>query len=486
MRVPVRIYKMSGGGQYDVPGEGDVVAWVKQEGDRVKKGDPVCELETDKGVVEIVSPADGALIDIGYCVDAGKPWVRGEVAEIIGDTPYYDPPFCWIETNEATALPVHRPIPSQVVTEVKKQKPRISLAVSRLMERHSISIDDLLLRFPDATTFTEAEINAVLSERCVDLEFPGFIKGEADKHGAVMAVPLARTRAAELDVQLSRVQGTGPDGLILAADVEAHVSQKAAVPSAPVPVALESGREEPVLLQMSRLWRTIALNMEESSRIPTVDAIAIAREFDFSPLVDFYKRFKAVFPSALWFPVMTAVARVLAKEEFVVFNSYCYRQNDSHFFVAARKRVNMGFSYDRGNPPVIDWEKKTIGGEALRILVIRDAHAKTVEELIREIQRLFKSVAQGRVPDLGDVTGYTSIFNNIGVIGHHSGRSLLGKDISCQVNIGHVDMQTNVGVFQTVIDHRLINGARITPFVRAVHEEMVSRVIPELEAYFSR
>ncbi len=485
MRVPVRIYKMSGGGQYDVPGEGDVVAWVKQEGDRVKKGDPVCELETDKGVVEILSPADGVLIDIAYSVDAGKPWVRGEVAEIIGDTPYYDPSFCWIETDGAAMLPVQQSVPAHVVAEAKKQKPRILAAVSRLMVKHSISVDDLLLRFPDAAAFTEAEINAVLSERCVDLESPGFIKGEADRRGAVTAVPLARTRAAELNVQLSLVHGTGPDGLILAADVEAHMSQQAADRQVSQAVS-ESGREEPALLEMSRLWRTIALNMEESSRIPTVDAIAIAREFDFSPLVDFYKRFKAAFPSALWFPVMVSVARVLAKEEFIVFNSYCHRQDDSHFFVAARKRVNMGLSYDRGNPPVIDWDKKTIGGEALRILVIRDAHAKTVEELIREIQRLFKSVAQGRVPDLGDVTGYTTIFNNIGVIGHHSGRSLLGKDISCQVNIGHVDMQTNVGVFQSVIDHRLINGARIMPFVRAVHREMVSCVIPELEAYFSR
>ena len=483
MRIPVRIYKTSGGGQYDVPGEGDVVAWVKQEGDRVKKGDPVCELETDKGVVEIVSPADGVLIDIGYCIDAGKPWIRGGIAEIIGDTPYYDPPFCWIETDGVVALPVVQFVPAEVIPEVARPKPRISLAVYRLMERYVISVDDLLLRFPNAVAFTEVEIDAVLSE-CVGVKFPIFVKGNTEMPQVTMAVPLARTRSKELGIDLSLVCGTGPDGLILAADVEAHMSQRIVTP--PVLTVLESGREEPVLFEMSRLWRTIALNMEESSRVPTVDTIAVAREFDFAPLVDFYKRFKATFPSALWFPVMVSAARVLAKEEFIVFNSYCYRQDDSHFFVAARKRVHMGLSYDRGKPPVIDWDKKTIGGEALRILVIRDAHAKTVEELIRDIKRLFKSVAQGGTPDLGDVTGYTFIFNNIGAIGHYSGRSLLGKDIGCQLNLGHVDMHANTGILQTVFDHRLINGARITPFVRAVHEEMVGRVIPELDAYFSQ
>ncbi|MDP3779258.1 MAG: biotin/lipoyl-containing protein [bacterium] len=484
MRVPVRIYKTSGGGQYDVPGEGDVVAWIKKEGDHVKKGDPVCELETDKGVVEIVSPADGIVVEIAYPVDAGKPWVRGEVAEIIGDTPYYDPPFCWIETDEVVILPMPQSVPAEVVL-AKKSKPRITLAVSRLMEKHVISIDDMLLRFPHATVFTETEIDAVLSERCADLKLPGFAAEEPATSSMVTAVPLARMRSKELGIELALIRGTGPDGLILAADVEAHASQQK-IAVLPAHGAWESGKEEPVLLEMSRLWRTIAINMEESQRIPTVDTIAVAREFDFAPLVDFYKRYKAAFPSALWFPVMTAAARVLAKEEFIVFNSYCYRQDDSHFFVAARRRVHMGLSYDRGKPPVIDWDKKTIGGEALRILVIRDAHAKTVKELICDIQRLFKSVAQGGTPDLGDVTGYTSIFNNIGAIGHYSGRSLLGKDIGCQLNLGHVDMHANTGILQTVFDHRLINGARITPFIRAVHEEMESRVIPELETYLNK
>lgn len=483
MRVPVRIYKTSGGGQYDVPGEGDVVAWIKKEGERVTKGDPVCELETDKGVVEILSPADGIVVDIAYPVDTGKPWVRGEIAETINDAPYYDPPFCWIDTGGVAALLAPRPVPvemSQNIAGEKKFKPKISLAVYRLMEMHAISVDDLLLRFPNATIFTEVEIDVVLSE-CVGVKFPGSAAQESETSSMVTAVPLARTRSKESGIDLSLVRGTGPNGLILAADVEAYTSRLMVAPL--VPVVLETGKEEPVLLEMSRLWRTIAINMEESSRVPTVDTIAIDRMFDFAPLVEFYLRFKARFPSGLWFPVMAAVARVLGREEFIVFNSYCHKQDDSHFFVAARRRVHMGLSYDRGKPPVIDWDKKTIGGEALRILVMRDAHVKTVEELIRDVQRLFKSAAQG-TPDLADVTGYTFIFNNIGAIGHHSGRSLLGKDIACQLNLGNVDMNGGTGIVQTVFDHRLINGARITPFIRAVHEEMVSRVIPELEKYF--
>ncbi|MEK7082892.1 MAG: lipoyl domain-containing protein, partial [Patescibacteria group bacterium] len=85
MKVPVRIYKMSGGGQYNVPKDGDVVAWLKREGDHVDKDEELCELETDKAVETIIAPVSGILVDIAYPVERKKPWIRGEMVLPLGD-----------------------------------------------------------------------------------------------------------------------------------------------------------------------------------------------------------------------------------------------------------------------------------------------------------------------------------------------------------------------------------------------------------------
>lgn len=487
MKIAVRIYNTSGGGQYDVPAEADVVAWMKSEGERVVKDDVLCELEMEKGVVEIVAPASGILVDIACPV--GKTWMRGEVAESIGNTPYYDPPFCWIETEEVAAVPPQESVPASVADEpvvvVKKPKAFIPLAVRHLMEEHAISFGDMLLRFPHAASFGEDEVNVILTERCVARHDVGHELMNAQWPSAV---PAARLRAAELGINLALVRGSGPDGLILAADVHAHECDAPLMPP-PIPSTAPQFNDEAVVpLKMSRLLRTIAVNMQASMDIPTVDTIAAPETFDFAPLVSFYRRFRGQFSYAMWFPVMAATARVLGREEFIMFNSFFPEQNTSDgspLYVHTRKHVHMGISYDRGEAPVIDWPNKTIGGESLRILVIRDAHTKNVVELIREVQRLLKAAARRRF-EIVDVSGYTFIFNNIGVIGHHSGRSLLGKDIACQLNLGHVDIHAGKGVLQAVFDHRLISGARSTPFVRAIHKEMTERVIPELEEYLAK
>src|SRR5258708_14485252 len=60
---------------------GKLIAWRKQEGDRVTKGEPLLEIETDKAVVEVEAPADGILAGIkpsaGQDIPVGQtiPWI---------------------------------------------------------------------------------------------------------------------------------------------------------------------------------------------------------------------------------------------------------------------------------------------------------------------------------------------------------------------------------------------------------------------------
>ena len=232
MKVAVRIYKMSGGGHYNVPEEGDIVKWIVKQGDRVQQGADICELETpDKGVVVIIAPVAGIITDIAYPVDGKKPWQRGAIAETIDDVPFYDPPFCWIETEEIFAVSGQESVSVSVtvetpVAEKKRKLPFVPLAVRQLMEQHTVSVDDMLLRFPDTTSFGENEIHAILRARAYPNNYysvPASTEQRSYVSVVSAAVPLARARAKELGIDLATIQGSGPDGLILVKDVGQYV-----------------------------------------------------------------------------------------------------------------------------------------------------------------------------------------------------------------------------------------------------------------------
>ena len=81
---------------------GKLIAWRKQDGDRVTKGDPLLEIETDKAVMEVEAPADGILAGITGIVGADIP-VGQTIAWIVA--PGEKPPT---EKESATAAPTAR------------------------------------------------------------------------------------------------------------------------------------------------------------------------------------------------------------------------------------------------------------------------------------------------------------------------------------------------------------------------------------------
>ena len=245
---------MSGGGQANVPKDGDVVAWLKREGDHVDKDEELCELETDKAVETIIAPVSGILVDIAYPVERRKPWIRGEMVLPLGDPIFYDPPFCWIETDEVVVAPaVPELLPDEVVVEAilpqlppdnvfgqrkrasvlraayrepENAKPRMTMEALRLMQEEKISHEELFNFFQGKIPlFTEYHMKRLLEKRDADIQSQHDVAVMSDlaQKGSVRAVPLARTIAREKGVDLAHVQGTGPDGIILPHDVEKKV-----------------------------------------------------------------------------------------------------------------------------------------------------------------------------------------------------------------------------------------------------------------------
>ncbi len=156
---------------------GKLIAWRKQEGDRVTKGEPLLEIETDKAVVEVEAPADGILAGIKASAGQDIP---------VGQT------IAWI-VAPGEAVPVE--------TESTTPAARAHTTTSPVKEQ------------PQAAAITAASTSARIS-------------------------PKARRLAKELGVDIATVRGSGADGEILASDIQAAATAPAAKSSLEIPSSL--------------------------------------------------------------------------------------------------------------------------------------------------------------------------------------------------------------------------------------------------------
>jgi pyruvate dehydrogenase E2 component (dihydrolipoamide acetyltransferase) len=196
---------------------GTIVKWLKSEGEQVQKGDALYELDTDKVTQEVEAEASGVLLKIA--VSAGEV----EVGKTIG--------FIGAE-GEAVA-------DSPDGESAKEEAPPL--------EQKAADV-------PAPTTNGASQGRAASS----------------DSGGRIKASPLARRIARERGIELSGVRGTGPDGRIVAEDVERGETQPGTASAAAAP----SGEVESRPLTSIR--KTIARRLTEAWTVPafqlTVDA----------------------------------------------------------------------------------------------------------------------------------------------------------------------------------------------------------------------
>ena len=154
---------------------GKLIAWRKKEGDRVTKGEPLLEIETDKAVMEVEAPADGVLAGIAGVVGTDIP---------VGQT------IAWI------VAPGEKP-PSK---NASKNESATSPAARGKSESHAAPV---VAGAPEPAVASSTRIS-----------------------------PKARRLAKELGVSIDSLRGTGPGGEIVAADVETAAARVASGVSA--------------------------------------------------------------------------------------------------------------------------------------------------------------------------------------------------------------------------------------------------------------
>ena len=219
---------------------GKVLRWLKSAGDRVGKGEPIVEIETDKVTVEVEAPAAGVL---------------GEVSAQPGDVVPVGQTIALIFAAGETGTPAPAAGPGPV---------RASPLARKVAEQHGVELAAVKTA---SGRVEKADVLAYVESRNAPAD-----NGATARIAA--ASPKARRLAAERGVDMRGVRGSGPGGAVLAADVPAE--------------AVPAGRQPAAAAGVSTVWRIMAERMTASWT--TAPHFYLVREVNASRLVTWRER----------------------------------------------------------------------------------------------------------------------------------------------------------------------------------------------------
>jgi pyruvate dehydrogenase E2 component (dihydrolipoamide acetyltransferase) len=193
--------------------EGTLAKWLVEAGDTVKAGDLMAEIETDKATMEFEAVDEGTIAEILIAEGTDNVKVGTVIARLAADG-----------EDAGTTAPAQAPAPASTEAPVK---------------RDAVEAEDHGLPPMNGTQANPAQESPAPA--------PAVPRGEGER---VKASPLARRIAAEKGVELGALTGSGPNGRIVRADVEAAKPGAAPAPKAqaaapPAPVAPAPAAEVP-------------------------------------------------------------------------------------------------------------------------------------------------------------------------------------------------------------------------------------------------
>ncbi len=249
---------------------GKVVHWLKHEGDTVRKGEPIVEIETDKVTVEIEAPASGVLRDVtaqeGAVVPVGRTIAvvvtAGEVSAAAAATVM--PPASAAATG---AIPVPPTAAGGSAGAVKA-----SPLARKIAEQHGV---DLARIRTLSGRIEKADVLAYVESQKAS------VAGNGREGRLIAASPKARRLAVERGLDLGALRGSGPGGAVLAVDVAAAARAVALSPARPS--AARDGAPG-----VSTVWRIMAERMTTSWT--TAPHFYLVREVNVSRLVSWLDR----------------------------------------------------------------------------------------------------------------------------------------------------------------------------------------------------
>jgi pyruvate dehydrogenase E2 component (dihydrolipoamide acetyltransferase) len=388
---------------------GTIIKWLKSEGDRVEKGEPLYELDTDKVTQEVEAEASGVLLKIA--VQEGEVPV-GETIAVIGE-----------EGEETPELSSENGSAAKEVEEDSKKEG--SSGPAREEER---------------------ERGRETSEQVREVRQP------MRDGGRVKASPLARRIARERGIDLAALSGTGPEGRIVAEDVE-----RAEVGAARVAAPATAPTGEVEVEQLSSVRRTIARRLTEAWQAP---AFQISMSADMTRAKELHARLAELAgegPKPTLTDILTkASAAALMR----------HRAVNARFTGEAIERYP---SADIGLAVAIP--------DGLVVPVIRGSDRRTITEIAAARMDLVERARGGRLKQ-EDLEGGTFTISNLGMYGVEQFVAVLNPPQAAILAVGAVEERPVAREGELAVrpmmtmtltsDHRALDGATASDFLRTV------------------
>ena len=488
----------------DSVSEGSILEWHKQEGDSVSEDETLVEISTDKVDAEVPAPVSGTVVKIhaaeGDTVNVGSvlaeiapgdgaaPALEGDADEDEGDSPPGDDgggggegkvieiemPQMGESVSEGTILEWAKAVGDSVaedetLVEISTDKvdaevpaPAAGTITELLAEAgDTVTVGQVIARMQSGNGAAPSKVapkpEATETRPGTDADTQTIETPEGLK-----VTPVAQRVAAAQGIDLSKVQGTGPNGRIGKADVLNFEQNGAtATKSAPAPT---SGKQ--TLLKGASAM--LARYMDESRQIPTATSF---RTFTVTTLDGYRKQLKGAGQKVSFTHLIAyAIARA-ATEQMPVMATH-FAEIDGKPHVIDDGAVNLGIA--------VDVEKKG-GGRTLMVPVIKDAGRLTFPQFLDAFGVLITKARENKLT-ADDLQGANVSLTNPGGIGTIASVPRLMNGQGTIVATGAIGYPPGLGAIGATIgaekvmtmtstyDHRIIQGAESGQFLQVVEQ----------------
>jgi pyruvate dehydrogenase E2 component (dihydrolipoamide acetyltransferase) len=433
----------------DTMEEGTILRWLKRDGEMLRRGEELVEIETDKATMSYESDQDGVLEIVaseGDTLAVGELIARvGEAGESAGDAAAPE------QQRSAESAPA--PSPAQTdgaagparAAGREPAAPVAPVAAAQVGERQA----------------APAQVSGAQRER-------------------VRASPLAKRIARESGVDLRTLSGSGPGGRIVRADVIGQQGAAASAASAEPAAAAAQGtsleervaraKGETTIVELTRTQQTIARRMAESKA--TIPDFSLVLEVDMEACATLRTELKRLARPAADEPGSAGRVDAPTYNDMVVKASA----------LALREHARANGSYRDGRLELhsrINVGVAVAAHDALIVPTVFDADEKSLGEIARETRALAERVRAGTItpPELG---GGTFTVSNLGMYGVRSFTAIINPPQSAILSVGTMEQRAVVREGELVAahtmaltlacDHRILYGADAALFLARIRE----------------
>jgi pyruvate dehydrogenase E2 component (dihydrolipoamide acetyltransferase) len=412
--------------------KGNLAKWLKKEGDKVKSGDVIAEIETDKATMEVEAVDEGTLAKIVVPEGTQDVPVNDVIAVLAGDGEDVKA----AGAGAASAPPKAAPAPAAAKPAAQPSAPSFETPAARAPQ------DEAKAKGPSRP---EEGAKAPVSKDAAP---------QANGHARIFSSPLARRLAKEAGIELARIIGSGPHGRVIARDVEEAKSGKglkapAAAPAGAPLVApsmsdkqiralFEDGSYE--VIPHDGMRRTIAQRLTAS--VQTVPHFYLTMDCNIGKLVEAREEINAAAPK----DKDGKPAYKLSVNDFVI----------KALAIALQRIPNANVSWTDGG--MLKHKHSDVGVAVampggLITPIIRKAETKPISMISAEMKD-FAARARARKLKPEEYQGGTTAVSNLGMYGI--------KDFTAVINPPHATiLAVGTGEERAVVKHGKIEVAQI-------------------------